>query len=259
MAANPEHYERMVLDSLPQADRDVLEEEALTDGETFERLLIAEDELIDQVARGDLPETDRRRFDETLGRLPRVKERLAIASLLAQEADHAAAKRRIELASRRTPFGARFGDFWRRQPRTFQYALATVVLLFAISWPTYRLIQGPSGEALTLVLQPLNLRSIEEDTLVAVEASVAADRLELLLELDFDPGARLFEAVIHDHQGHEVLRRTDLKPEPQDWNVETIVVELPLRKFSGSLFEIRLLGSETRQEVAIYRFHVASR
>jgi hypothetical protein len=76
---------RWLLDELPEDEREALEARALEDPDEFERLLAAEDDLLDARARGELSPEEEQRFDEGLGQIPRIQQRLEIARLLAEE------------------------------------------------------------------------------------------------------------------------------------------------------------------------------
>jgi hypothetical protein len=81
---------RYLLCQLPEEDRTRLEESYLTDDLIFERLLVTEDELIDDYVRGELNENERKHFEHRYvtdaGRYERVKFALALMMIMDEKA-----------------------------------------------------------------------------------------------------------------------------------------------------------------------------
>ena len=76
---------RYVLGTLPDDERERLEERYFTDNTEFEEIEIAEEELIDRYIRGELSESDRAAFEQTIARSPRLVERVEFAKLFADK------------------------------------------------------------------------------------------------------------------------------------------------------------------------------
>lgn len=74
---------RYLLGDLPEAARDDLEARLLADENAFQATLAAEDDLVDDYARGALPDAERRAFEEHLLPRPGMARRLAFARSLA--------------------------------------------------------------------------------------------------------------------------------------------------------------------------------
>ncbi len=72
-----------LLNRLSEEERTNLETAFFSDNAQFEQLEIAEDELIDQYVRNELSDNDREQFDAAILISPRLKERVAIARVLA--------------------------------------------------------------------------------------------------------------------------------------------------------------------------------
>jgi hypothetical protein len=248
-------YRRWLLGKLPEHEREALEERALADGELFERLLIAEEELVDARVRGELSARDRRRFDASLATSPRLRERLRIARLLAAEADRVAATR--PAAAWKPAVELR-----RWLSRPLPAALAAAALLLSLGVPIYLYLQraAPSGptsplrEPFVVVLQPAELLRVGEEPVAPIDLPADATELELLLELE-PPAGEAFTAVVVDARGEELRRFTGLERRRLDWG-EAVALELPLEPFLGEPFEVRLLAAGTGEEVASYRFHL---
>jgi hypothetical protein len=95
----PRTLTRLHLDALPEAERERVEERLLADADAFEQAAIAEEELLDAFARGELPRRRRRAFAATLATVPGRPARLATARALAALAgERAAPARRGRLA-----------------------------------------------------------------------------------------------------------------------------------------------------------------
>jgi hypothetical protein len=71
-----------LLGTLRPDDAMLLEENFFVDDPTFEEIEIAEDELVDAYVRQELSENERLRFEQNLGQLPRVEERIKFARAL---------------------------------------------------------------------------------------------------------------------------------------------------------------------------------
>src|SRR5262245_43346719 len=74
---------RYLLGTLSEAERARLEEGYFSDDKEFEEIEIAEEELIDRYVRGELTGTDRKEFEQTVARSPRLMERVEFAKLFA--------------------------------------------------------------------------------------------------------------------------------------------------------------------------------
>ncbi len=74
---------RYLLGGGSQAERDSLESKYFEDEEEFEAMLIAEDELVDAYARGELSGDERRRFEKVFLASPEGRERVNFALALA--------------------------------------------------------------------------------------------------------------------------------------------------------------------------------
>ena len=74
---------RYLLGTLSEEERARLEERYFSDDKEFEEIEIAEEELIDRYVRGELAVTDRKEFEQTIARSPRLMERIEFAKLFA--------------------------------------------------------------------------------------------------------------------------------------------------------------------------------
>jgi hypothetical protein len=81
-AHNDAAMKKYLLGELFGAELDELERQYLADNELFEQLLLVEDDLIDQYARGELNATERTHFERQLLATPGQRERLVNARVL---------------------------------------------------------------------------------------------------------------------------------------------------------------------------------
>lgn len=77
---------RYLLGEASSNECDKIERECLANKEFFEQLLVVEDDLIDEYARGELNATERKRFERQLLATPGQRERLLNARVLLAEA-----------------------------------------------------------------------------------------------------------------------------------------------------------------------------
>ncbi|HEX2253677.1 MAG TPA: hypothetical protein VHQ65_10460 [Thermoanaerobaculia bacterium] len=124
---------RYLLGRLDDRERDRFEAGLLADDDAYEAVLAAEDELIEEYARGDLDRRDHAEFAARhLGR-EGMGERIAFARVLAEEARHAA---------RNAPRPARRVFGWLPRPALRLAAASAFVVLVALTgWLGWRAAQ----------------------------------------------------------------------------------------------------------------------
>jgi hypothetical protein len=203
-----QRLEHLLLGRLPEEEQEALETRALEDPKFFEQLLLAEDELVDARVGGELSAEDGQRFDDRLGRSPRVRQRLEIAQLIAEEVSSEPAE---AVKTRRWGELAAFRPFHRR--RFFVPLLTAAALSLAIALPVLRNLLS-SGEQGTLersveplVLRPSGQRSPSSPRpwLVRPE-NVENGRLSLYLELEEGASSLHYRVEVIDSSGEVVWR-----------------------------------------------------
>lgn len=128
-----EQRTRYLLGDLSESEQTTLEEEYFTDPQAFARMVKAENELVDDYARGRLSPQLRERFEQNYLTHPQRRERMKFARALVTkldqiEADHAAADSRHELA----PWWRRLGPGLFGQSRAFAFSMTLALLLLAL-------------------------------------------------------------------------------------------------------------------------------
>src|SRR5215470_8373346 len=78
---------RYLLRDLPEQERMEIEDRYITDGDIYEQLLVAEDELIDDYVRGELSARDRELFERNFLTSPGRRERVKSARTLMKFVD----------------------------------------------------------------------------------------------------------------------------------------------------------------------------
>ena len=204
---------RYLLGGLSEEERERLQAEYLRDPELFDRLVAAEEDLIDAYVRGELGEDDRNRFEERFGKTPAQKQRLHVARMLQTAASpHAAASSRARLkrwlpAAAAVVLVAGAAAFLVRDPDP----RATSVQRAPVSSP----VATPAGAPATVqsfVLRPGAVRAAGAETSIALNPDGV---LELRLALGERPGADYpaYQAVLQTAAGSIVMRRDDLEIE----------------------------------------------
>jgi len=116
---------RYLLGDLAEQDRTQLEDEYLSSAESFDELLVAEDELIDDYVRDRLSRRDRRLFEEHFLTSPARAERVKSARALMNFADA-----RAQTAP--APFTRRVRSGLGLQSTIFRFALAAGFLVLLV-------------------------------------------------------------------------------------------------------------------------------
>ena len=81
-AYNETALKKYLLGEFSGKELDELERGYLADSDLFERLLVVEDDLLDQYARGELSVTERQQFERQLLATPRQRQSLVNAQVL---------------------------------------------------------------------------------------------------------------------------------------------------------------------------------
>lgn len=109
---------RYLLGGLMEDERQEVEKRLMTDNDFFDRTLLVEDDLIDQYARDELSERDRKLFEQTILSTPDGRERVMLADNLIRRAS-----KQTTIASNRMP--------WRIAVLPLRAAVAAAIILAA--------------------------------------------------------------------------------------------------------------------------------
>jgi hypothetical protein len=180
VSVSDDEARRYLLGELSEADEAALEASVLADAEAFAALELAEDDLFEACARGELPAAAQTRFAARFLRTPEGQQRLAVVrGLVARAAG-------VEQAAPAVPW-------WRRPILQLAFA-AAVLLLCAVG--LWRLRSGDSGGEPQLAMITVELGSATrsegealvrlppgagDHVLVRLRPDVSAARLRLTL------------------------------------------------------------------------------
>ena len=124
---------RYLLGAVSETERENIEAEYLTDEDVFEQMLIAEDELVDAYARGELADQERKQFEKTFLTSARGRDRVHFSQALAGVvSDARSVPRRVSPS----PSPSFFTALWASlTPKVRVAGVAFAVLLItAFSW-----------------------------------------------------------------------------------------------------------------------------
>jgi hypothetical protein len=125
--------QRYLLGELSEAEQSALEQEYFTDRQVFDKMVRAENELVDNYARDQLTPQLRERFEQYYLAHPKRRERMKFAQALLTkldqvEADHAAADASVKLA----PWWRRLLPVLPGEKRVFAFSMALALLLLML-------------------------------------------------------------------------------------------------------------------------------
>jgi hypothetical protein len=230
-----------LLGTLPEEERARLGEWALTDGEFFDRLREAEDDLIDALARGELNAQEAeatRRFLSDTGQ----EDRLRVAR---------AWQARTARVSSARPFRPGSG-------RMLLAIAATLVVLLAAGW-LFRgsrsgpaqpaAVPGSSGPVFSILLPAGVARSRRDMPAISIPPGTAFVRMEL--ETPAMSGASNWRAVLRDAAGAAIA--TESRP-IGGWarNAELLA---PARALKSGEYEIELASSSDGQTWRVQAYY----
>jgi hypothetical protein len=161
-----------LLGGLDDAQRDRIEGEFLTDSETRERILAAEQELIEDYLEDNLATSDRERFVSLYTRTPEQRRKLRITKSIRDWASTEAALPQTIPAT--VSSWGRFRNWLRLKPAIIPVAVAVLIALVVVAvWLNRRIEQRNRHSAIEQELAQLNSPSSLRET------PPRMDRLEL--------------------------------------------------------------------------------
>jgi hypothetical protein len=230
-----------LLGTLPEEDRARLGERALTDGEFFDRLREAEDDLIDALARGELNAQEgeaMRRFLVDTGQ----EDRLRIAR---------AWQAHTERVSTRRPFRPGSG-------RVLLAIAATLLVLLAAGW-LFRgsrsgpaqpaAVPGSSGPVFSIFLPAGVARSRRDIEAISIPPGTAFVRMEL--ETPAMSGSSSWRAMLRDAAGVAVATES----RPIGGGTPNAVLLAPASVLKPGEYEVELAASSDGQSWRVVSYY----
>lgn len=273
---------RFLLEDLDEEERERVEELFLTDSDTRDLVLMAEDELIEEYLEGSLQGVDREKFRGVFVATPQLRRKVRIAqslrSLTKADGSHLPTVAESSTQDRITPLLSKpFKSWTRRNLLVYASAAAAilVVLTVGVFWyADYRREQArrltverelaelndpsrrselPSDQVLSVVLSPVSARS----TGSSITPRATDGILELLL-LPEIAKAETYSVLIQRAGSDDEFAVPNLRLEDLPAG-KAIRVRIPTRLLNRGLYRLRLNGvTPDGREVEIneYSFEV---
>ena len=261
-----------LLGNLAQEQAVELEERLLIDGELYEELLIAEDELVDQFLSGEIPDGERETVETHFLKAPGRQEQLLFARALKKyvsaHAPQAVKEPGARQEARESPSDERdrqkkslLSRLFPRSP-ALVFSLACALLLIVVGgiWLANRVRNRPNQPQTVwaIELTPGLQRDDGGIKSFAIPANIDAVRLQLDLAED---QYQSYEAVVLDIDGRSVTTRKNLKP--QSVNGHMIVpIDLEPALLAPGDYRVKLSGlsaSGSLENLGSYPFKVLKR
>jgi anti-sigma factor RsiW len=253
-----------LLGALSQEQAAEIEERLLSDGELYEELLIAEDELVDQYLSGELSARERERVESHFLRAPERQEQLRFGHLLSRyvsahrpevAAEAEAKLPPVVVTSKRASFLSRLLP--PSPALAFSLGCALLVLLVGGFWAVNRILQPTSGPGTVwaIELTPGLTRDGGDTRKFAVPANTGTVRLQLDLAED---QYQSYEAILQDAEGRTLTTTKGLKAQPANARTAVLLDVKPNVMPAGD-YRVKLGGLSLKGEaesVANYSFRV---
>ncbi len=244
-ATSDKHLVRYLLGELAEDEAGELEQAVLADGELFERLCMAEDDLADAYARGELAGRERERFEGRFLASAEGRDRIAMARALAAAVDRRPAPEPVpDPASAPAPAPTPGEGLWRRLadwlappvPAARWAWAAVLVLAVGLTWVGRDLWlpgPGPAGAGKATFVLAAAVRGGELPRF-AVGPDVGV--VELRVDLAGDDRDLVFRARLETIAGdREIHRWADVRPRDSDRG-RVLSLELPARRLAAGRY-----------------------
>ena len=259
-----------LLGKLAQEQAVELEERLLIDGELYEELLIAEDELIDQFLVGEVPDEERAAVETHFLRAPRRQEQLLFARALKtyvsangqQAAKDPGARQETgyespsgERARKKTSLLSRL--FPRNPALAFPLAFALVLIIVGGIWLANSLRNRSHGPQTVWAIELTPGLQRDEGGIknFVIPANIDAVRLQLdLAEHQY----QTYEAVVLDINGRSVITRKNLKVQSANGR-QIVLIDVEPALLSPGDYRVKLSGLSaggSLEDLASYPFRV---
>lgn len=243
-----EAIRQYLLGLLPQEQAGELEEQLFIDGELFEELLIAEDELVDQFLAGEMSEREREAVERHFLRAPGRQEQLLFAGALKKYISATAPQAVKDPGARQqTPPGKRpektslLSRLFPRNP-ALAYPLAAALVLTIVGgiWLASRMVNRSNQPQTVwaIELTPGLQRDDGEIKSFVIPANIDAVRLQLDLTED---QYKSYEAFVQGIDGRSVITRNNLKAQSANGRRIVAVDVEPARLAAGD-YRVKLSG-----------------
>lgn len=250
---------RYLLGQLREEQCWTLEAEFMTNEETWQMLLLAEDELVDDYCRGDLAADEhdafRRRFALSAERRAHVTFASSLRKLLSETDGTALRPAALEVEGRPVRYGWMVHG-WR--PAAAAAILATLLGGGFLLWPP-ETSDAPTQHAtrvVSLFLATEQIRSLDSESTPSIELPTDATLLELQLALPEEEGAP-YEVVVERSNGERLFSREGLRPRSIEGQ-RIVLAAIPARLLNPGGYRVTLRDpSRPASEAHRYDFQVS--
>lgn len=256
-------FRRYLLGALPEADADAVEAEALGDAATFDALRVAEDELIEGYARGELDPAEVIAFEARLRVVPGWPQKVTLARALAARADrHAgvvavgaepAAARASDPAPESLLARVRAWLFPARGVPGWALAAAMVALLAVGAALLAREGGGArvGGGSYAVSLRPDALRG--PGAVMTLALPEGAETVAVALELELPGEAPSYRVTVSTRGDARHVAR-DLHPD----GAGVLHVDVPARLLAPGTYELAVAADATGEPIAFYTLTITA-
>ena len=247
---------KFLLGKVDEAERERLENLFLTDSEAREKVLVVEQELVEDYLENSLTREDRREFLARYGQTPEQQQQLQISKAIKDWAVRENA--RIQLAPVPRSSWSRFIATLRMRPVLIMPIAATLLIAIVLVafWVNNRMTRNTLAQELAELNTPASLRQTPQKMVrlnlspVTVRGSEpgavlkrSADNgiVELRLPLIQKEQYQTFRAEVRRVGGDQLFTIPDLQRASDDPNV--IQLRFPVRILSSGDYQVRLTRS----------------
>ncbi len=250
-----------------------LEERLLIDGELFEELLIAEEELMDQFLSGEITDREREAIETRFLQSPERQEHLRFArALKTYVSTHGPQTTRAFGIQKETVIESDASErvrgkrslisrlFPRHPALAFSLAGALVLILVGGIWLANRIVNRPRGAQTVwaIELTPGLQRDEGEIKKLAIPGNTDAVRLQLdLTENQYAS----YEAVVLDIDGRSIITRKNLKAQTAN-GLQLVAVDVESAFLTPGDYRVKLSGLSANgnpESLGSYPFKVLKR
>src|SRR6266404_1050419 len=250
---------QFLLGSVEESERKQIESLFMSDAEFNQRVLIAEDDLVEDYLDHSLAPTDRDKFLAQYGHAPKQQRRLRISRSIK---DYAASEARL---GQTPPAIAKQRVFLPQlRPRNLRFfipiaAAVTLACIIGVVWlarSNHRRLTierelaelngqpdlpvNPS-QVVSLVLPPLSIRSVGPETTLTQRADISVVELDLLwIQKERYPN---YYVLVRRVGTNEEFRVSGLHIEASPTIGNSIRVRLPSHRLRGGLYQVSLTGA----------------
>src|SRR5262249_53509783 len=248
-----------LLGELDEIHQQRLEQQLLTEADSFEELLIAEDELIDCYLEGTLSDDEDKRFNNHFLATAERKRALGFAKSLrnyvsACHPENSAARKSAPDSS-----GNRIGTLsllFQRPLVRWSFATALLLVFAGALWVILTrgpLTRGPEsrGTTIAVTLSPGAQRS--EGEIKRVTIPPEALTLQLTLDLERND-SQSYRAIVQTDAGRGVFT-SDVLETRTTGQGNSAIVNVPARLLHSGDYQLRLISSASGQEQEVRRYY----